>query len=393
MTSLLVLIVLVLLSIAIWQLTKIFDLTQIGQKRDNSQVANNDDNKVQGYLMFAFLVFIYLTTILSIYYCGKFPLIGDSASVHGPDVDNLMAISMILIFIVQTITQALLHYFAYKYRGKEGQVATYFADNNKLEFIWSAIPAVVLAVLIFYGLYAWSDIMFVDKEDEQDSIVIELYAKQFAWEARYAGNDNVLGKANVRYIEGLNTTGTDLSDPNAQDDKTVTGEFHIPKGKRVIFKIRSQDVLHSAYMPHFRAQMNCVPGMVTNFSFIPSLTTVEMRENENMIAKVDNINKIREKNSAKLVAEGKAPLDPYTFDFLLLCNKICGTSHYNMQMKIVVDTPADYKKWLSGKPTLIQAIKDAAAADAKPAEGDTKTNDSTATTKKDSTLVAEVPMK
>ena len=393
MTSLLVLIVLVLLSIAIWQLTKIFDLTQVGKKSDNSQVANDNDNKVQGYLMFGFLGFIYLTTILSVYFCGKFPLIDDSASAHGPLLDNLMIISMILIFIVQTITQALLHYFAYKYRGKKGQVAMYFADNNKLEFIWSAIPAVVLAVLIFYGLYAWSDIMYVDKEDEQDSIVIELYAKQFSWEARYSGPDNVLGKANVRYIEGVNTLGVDLADPNAQDDKTVTGEFHIPKGKRIIFKIRSQDVLHSAYMPHFRAQMNCVPGMVTNFSFTPTRTTLEMREDSDMITKVDNINNIRQKKSLQLVADGKAALDPYTFDYLLLCNKICGASHYNMQMKIVVDTPEDYKKWLNEKPTLIQAVKDAVAADAKPEEGAAKPTDTTSTTKKDTTLIAEVPMK
>jgi cytochrome c oxidase subunit II len=393
MTSLLVLIVLVLLSIAIWQLTKIFDLTQIGQKSGNTQVADDNDNKVQGYLMFGFLCFIYLTTILSIYYCGKFPLIDDSASAHGPLLDNLMIVSMILIFIVQTITQALLHYFAYKYRGRQGQVATYFADNNKLEFIWSAIPAVVLAVLIFYGLYAWSDIMFVDKEDEQDSIVIELYAKQFGWEARYSGTDNVLGKANVRYIEGVNTTGTDLADPNAQDDKTVTGEFHIPKGKRIIFKIRSQDVLHSAYMPHFRAQMNCVPGMVTNFSFTPTVTTAEMRENANMIAKVDNINKIREKKSALLVAEGKSPLDPYTFDYLLLCNKICGASHYNMQMKIVVDTPEDYKKWLGEKPTLVKAFNESKTSEEKPTEDTTKPNDTTSTTKKDTTLVAVAKIK
>ncbi len=392
MTSLLVLIVLVLLAIAIWQLTKIFDLTQVGQKSENSQVANDSDNKVQGYLMFGFLGFIYLTTILSIYYCGKFPLIDDSASEHGPLLDNLMIISMILIFIVQTITQALLHYFAYKYRGRKGQVATYFADNNKLEFIWSAIPALVLAVLIFYGLYAWSDIMFVDKEDEQDAIIIELYAKQFAWEARYSGDDNVLGKANVRYIEGVNTMGVDLADPNAQDDKTVTGEFHIPTGKRIIFKLRSQDVLHSAYMPHFRAQMNCVPGMVTNFSFTATRTTLDMREDSDMIAKVDNINTIRQKKSVLLVADGKAPLDPYTFDYLLLCNKICGASHYNMQMKIVVDTPADYKKWLKEKGTLVDAVKVETASKAAPAEGTTtdatKPADTTATAKKDTTLVA-----
>ena len=359
MTSFLVFTVLVLIGIAVWQLTKIFDLTQVGGVADDSEIANDKDNSVNGYLMFAFVGFIYVFTIYSLYAWGDLVL-GTPASEHGKDVDSLMAISMALIFFVQTITQFLLHYFAFKYRGKEGQKALYFADNNKLEAIWTIIPVIVLAGLILYGLYTWNNIMFVDEEDKQDAIVIELYAKQFGWEARYAGDDKTLGKANVRLIEGINTLGVDLADPAAQDDKVVT-ELHIPKGKRVIFKMRSQDVLHSAYMPHFRAQMNCVPGMITQFSFIPTVTTADMRNDEAIIAKVDKINKIRTKNSKKIVAEGGVALDPYTFDYLLLCNKICGASHYNMQMKIVVDTPADFKAWLAEKPTLAQQWKEANA--------------------------------
>lgn len=377
MTSFLVFIILVLVGIAVWQLTKIFDLTQIGGSSDNDEIANDKDNSVNGYLMFAFVGFIYVFTIYSLYAWGDLVL-GTPGSEHGKDVDNLMAISMALIFFVQTITQFLLHYFAFKYRGKEGQKALYFADNNKLEAIWTIIPVIVLAGLIMYGLYTWNDIMFVDKEDEQDAIVIELYAKQFGWEARYAGDDKTLGKANVRLIEGINTLGVDLADPAAQDDKVVT-ELHIPKGKRVIFKMRSQDVLHSAYMPHFRAQMNCVPGMITQFSFIPTVTTADMRNDEAIVAKVDKINKIRTKNSKKIVAEGGVALDPYTFDYLLLCNKICGASHYNMQMKIVVDTPADFKAWLAEKPTLAQQWKEAnaPAPAATPAEATAVAVDST----------------
>lgn len=354
MTSLLVIIVLVLLAVAIWQLTKIFDLTQVGTRRDNSQVANDKDNNVNGYLMFAFLVFIYLTTIYCVIEFGHFPLMSNSASVHGADVDNLMWISMVLIFIVQTLTQALLHYFSFKYRGREGQKALYFADNDKLEFIWTIIPVIVLAGLILYGLYAWTNIMFVD--EDEDVIVVELYAKQFSWEARYSGEDNVLGKANVRYIEGVNTLGVDVSDPNSQDDKVVN-ELHLPKGKKVLFKMRSQDVLHSAYMPHFRAQMNCVPGMVTQFAFTPNKTTAEMRQTPEIVEKVSVINELRAKKSVELAKKGEPGLDPYTFDFLLLCNKICGPSHYNMQMKIVVESEADFKKWLSEKPTLVSAVK------------------------------------
>jgi cytochrome c oxidase subunit 2 len=365
MTSLLVLIVVVLLGIAVWQLTKIFDLTQIGAKNENSEIANDNDNNVNGYLMFGFLVFIYLTTIYCVVKFGDLPLMSGSASEHGADYDNLMWISMILIFFVQTITQALLHYFAFKYRGKEGKKALYFADNDKLEFIWTIIPVIVLAGLILYGLYAWTNIMFVD--EEEDVMYVELYAKQFSWEARYAGKDNSLGKANVRYIEGVNTLGVDLSDPNAEDDQQVS-ELHLPVGKKIVFKMRSQDVLHSAYMPHFRAQMNCVPGMVTQFAFKPTMTTDEMRNSPDMVEKVARINKIRAKKSAELVAQGKTALDPYTFDYLLLCNKICGPSHYNMQMKIVVESEADYKKWLSQQPKLSKVINDAKAAEAPAAE-------------------------
>lgn len=391
MTSLLVLLVLVLLSVALWQLTKIFELTQVGKKTESTQVADDNDNKVNGYLMFGFLGFIYIITIYCFAYYGKLPLMNNAASVHGKDVDQLMWISMILIFIVQTITQALLHYFAFKYSGRKGQVASYFSDNNKLEFIWSSIPAIVLAVLIFFGLYSWTDIMFVSADEKP--IEIEIYAQQFKWTARYSGEDNKLGKANVRMIEGINTLGVDLADKYSQDD-IVTDELHLPKGKKVVFKIRSQDVLHSMYMPHFRAQMNCVPGMVTQFAFTPSLTTSEMRNTDDMIEKVNNINKLRAEKSKELVADGKPALDPYTFDYILLCNKICGSSHYNMQMKIVVDTPEEYKAWLKGKTGLVQSVKNAALEDAKAKEAEANPTKSDSTkVNKDTTVVAVAQMK
>ena len=239
----------------------------------------------------------------------------------------------------------LLFYFAYKYRGIKGRKALFYADSHKLETIWTVTPAAVLAVLIIYGLSVWIDI--TDTSDLEDPLVIELYAKQFNWEARYAGKDNTLGKANVRFIKGINTIGVDMTDLNSVDDIPVRNELHLPKGRPVIFKFRSQDVLHSAYMPHFRAQMNCVPGMVTQFAFTPSMTTEEMRRNEKIVAKVENINRIRAEKGE----------DAYEFDYLLLCNKICGASHYNMQMKIVVHEEADFNNWLSEQQTMIQVIK------------------------------------
>ena len=343
MTGLLTILVLLGITIAIWQMVKIFDLAQVN--KDVSQVANDKDNRVNGYLMLAFLGFIYGITIVSFMLWGDLPLTSNSASEHGPEIDRLMIISMVVIFIVQTITQFLLHYFAFKYKGEKGRKALFYADNDKLEFIWTVIPVIVLACLIMYGLFTWTDIMNVDEDD--DPLVVELYAQQFNWKARYAGEDNVLGKANVRLINlnNANILGLDESDPNAQDD-VITTELHLPVGRPVLFKMRSQDVLHSAYMPHFRAQMNCVPGMITQFSFTPTVTTEEMRLNPDIYEKVKNINRIRVNKSKKLQAKGEEPLDRYEFDYLLLCNKICGKSHYNMQMKIIVESEEDYNEWL-----------------------------------------------
>ena len=343
MTGLLTILILLGITIAIWQMVKIFDLAQTN--KDTSQIANDKDNSVNGYLMLAFLGFIYLITIISFALWGDLPLVSNSASEHGPEIDRLMIISMVVIFIVQTVTQFLLHYFAFKYKGEKGKKALFYADNDKLEFIWTVIPVITLAGLIMYGLFTWNDIMNID--EDKDPIVVELYAQQFNWKARYAGEDNVLGKANVRLInlDNANILGLDESDPNAQDD-IITTELHLPVGKPILFKMRSQDVLHSAYMPHFRAQMNCVPGMITQFAFTPTVTTEEMRLNPEIYEKVRNINKIRNENSKKLQAKGEEPLDRYEFDYLLLCNKICGKSHYNMQMKIIVETEEEYNAWL-----------------------------------------------
>ena len=280
------------------------------------------------------------------------------ASEHGGTYDTLFFISFALIMFVQIVTQALLHYFSYKYRGLKNTKASFITHDNKLEFIWTIIPAIVLFGLILYGMTTWSQIM--NFEEDEDALVIELYAQQWNWKARYAGADNVLGDANVRFLndyDGRNTVGIDSSDPNGLDDIVVTQEFHLPVDRKVIFKFRSQDVLHSAYMPHFRAQMNCVPGMITQFSFTPTITTADMRMNSDVVDKVNRINKIRYENSQELIAKGEESLEPYQFDYLLLCSKICGSSHYNMQMKIIVESKKDFEKWINKQQTFSEIIQ------------------------------------
>lgn len=358
MTVFLILIVIALLGVTVWQMSKIYRLSQ-SKAPDDSPIANNKDNKNQGILMLVFTVFLYGFMIFNFWdYSALYP--PKSGSEHGVDIDRLFFVSIIVIMIVQLVTQFLLFYFSYKYHGKSGQKALFYADNDKLEFVWTIIPVIVLAGLIIYGLFTWSEIMNVS--EDEDTLVIELYAYQFGWKARYAGEDNTLGKANVRFIKGVNTLGVDESDPYAKDDK-VTSVLHLPVGKKVLFKMRSQDVLHSAYMPLFRAQMNVVPGMITQFGFTPSITTEEMRKRPYMVDKVKEINELRSERSKELQAQGDVPLDDYEFDYFVLCNKICGVSHYNMQMKIVVEEKAEFDEWLAEQQTFGETMSQAQASD------------------------------
>ncbi|MDB9914105.1 cytochrome c oxidase subunit II [Flavobacteriaceae bacterium] len=352
MTAYLVILVIILFGVAVWQINKVFKLLQPAKSED-SEVATDKDNETQGYMMLAFVFFIYWILAYCFWKWGNV-LLPVAASEHGLEIDQLMLITMVVIFAVGIVTQWLLHYFAFVYRGSKDKKALFYAENHRLEFIWTIIPVIVLAVLIIYGLFTWTDIMSFDEDD--DPMVVELYAYQFDWRARYGGLDNTLGEANVRLIEGLNQLGVDVSDPNAQDDKVVT-ELHLPVGKKVLFKMRAQDVLHSAYMPHFRAQMNCVPGMITQFAYTPNITTKDMRLEEDIIAKVKNINEIRTAKNIELIAKGEEALEMYDFEFLLLCNKICGSNHFNMQMNIIVETEEEFNTWISEQGTIAETLK------------------------------------
>jgi cytochrome c oxidase subunit 2 len=172
--------------------------------------------------------------------------------------------------------------------------------------------------------------------DTTNAKVMEVYAQQFNWTARYAGDDNQLGKAHYTLIGGINTLGVDERDSLSHDD-VVVREIHLVKDQQVLMKFRSQDVIHSAYLPHFNVQMNCVPGMSTQFAFTPTKTTKEMREDPEMIERMKFINEARAKKGEEAVE----------FDYVLLCNKICGSAHYNMQIKVIVETQEEFDAWMA----------------------------------------------
>jgi cytochrome c oxidase subunit 2 len=317
MTNLLIALVVLLTIAAMVQLVRVNELLSEITNKDTNEVTDEDNN--QNGILFIIIGFGFLAFVIWQMITWDHLLLPPASSVHGAEIDGLMKVSMTLILVVFFALTPMLFYFAYKYRGKKENTAYFFAHNNRLEIAWTVIPTIVLTALIIYGLRTWDRAM---NPDVSEATIIEVYSKQFDWTARYSGTDNILGDANFRLVEGRNTLGVDINDDKAADD-IVVREVHLPVNKPVLLKFRSRDVIHSAFLPHFRVQMNCVPGLSTQFAFTPTKTTAEMKENEGE-----------------------------DFEYVLLCNKICGSAHFNMQMKFVVESEEDYNKWINAQKTV-----------------------------------------
>jgi cytochrome c oxidase subunit 2 len=346
-----------------------------GKKEEDISDSENNFNA----LLLGLFAFFMLGSVVYMGFKYGNGLLPESASEHGREIDFLFNINWIIVFIVYFSTHIALFYFSIKYRGKKGNTAYYFPHDNRLEMLWTIIPASALAVIIILGLKTWNDIT---GKPSGDAKVVELFGEQFSWTARYAGEDNKLGYADYKVTTGTNPLGIvtteslqdaidemqstvdklkgkldksaageevysvakekemelkmekfirirerllkmqDRANPDklivANDDYMTKMELHLIKNQEYQFVFRSKDVMHSAYFPHFRAQMNVVPGMRTKFKFKPIFTTSEMRE------KTQNPE----------------------FNYVLLCNKICGEGHSNMKLIVVVDeSEKEFMAW------------------------------------------------
>lgn len=311
--TLLWIIALVLLIVVLSRLMTVVQLATDITREDNddTQIRHNTWNGI------GFIIFMIVGLGLMVYMTLRYEklMLPVAASEHGPPLDNLLNINFLIIFIVFFITQIILFWFAHKYRHSHERRAYFYPDNHRLELIWTVVPAIVLTVLIITGLKQWNDILMTEKK----GMNVQIYGYQFAWIARYSGEDNTLGKSSYKMITDENPLGLDIKDKATADDIYTSGkEMHIPIGVGINLAMNSRDVIHSVYLPHFRTQMNAVPGMTTHFYFKPTMTTADMR---------------KETNNEK-------------FDYVLLCNKVCGVAHYTMNMRVVVDSQEDFAAWL-----------------------------------------------
>ncbi|HYK77794.1 MAG TPA: cytochrome c oxidase subunit II transmembrane domain-containing protein [Daejeonella sp.] len=278
--------------------------------------------KLQGVLFIIALVVGLYGVYWSYTVHGGMSIMG-AASEHGKKIDFMFNITVIITTIVFILTHIFLFGFSFKYRGSENRKAYFYPHNNAIERLWTIVPAIVLTVLVLIGFFTWRGITNPSEEDQKRALHIEVRGEQFKWNIRYAGEDNEIGLSNYKLISPTNGLGIDFKDRKSWDDK-LAGEIVLPVNRPVRVMIGSKDVLHSFYIPDFRVQMNAVPGMPTYFQFTPDMTTAQIREKRN---------------------------DP-NYDYTLLCAKICGAGHYNMQAKVRVVSEQEYNEWIAKQPLL-----------------------------------------
>ena len=201
----------------------------------------------------------------------------------------------------------------WKYRYQKDRKSEYKPEDKKLEFHLTWITTLGVAALLAPGLVVWDKYVTVPK----NALKIEVVAYQWGWKYRLPGGDGILGKTDIKYITDENPFGLIAEDKNGMDDLLVDSEvLHLEIDKPVKFELRSLDVLHNFYVPQFRGKMDMVPGLITYYWLTPTRTG----------------------------------------DFEVLCAEFCGTGHYAMRGRVIVDEKKDYEKWITKQITFEKFI-------------------------------------
>jgi cytochrome c oxidase subunit 2 len=354
MNILLSTVILVLLFVVLVYIAQASELAMVlnGEDKDTSKAS-----KRNGYFSLAFLFLFFAGIAWS---CKKFipVMIPKPASLHGVETDKLFYITLFFMAVVFVLTQVALFWFTYRYNEANSKESYFYPHNNKLEVVWTVIPAIVLTVLVVLGMKVWFEIFDVSKRDTKNMLVIEVVAKQFQWMVRYSGKDGQFGERIIdkEHVTPENELGINWKDEKSHDD-FFSDKVYLVKNRPVLVKLGALDVLHSFYLPHFRVKMDCVPGLPTQFYFVPTMTTKEMQQYLSTQPWWQEINP----------ETGKPRWE--TFKYELACTELCGRSHYGMQKEVVVVEQKEYDEWFKDQSSYYETVvKPSLAKEEKPTE-------------------------
>ena len=207
----------------------------------------------------------------------------EGVSSYSGRIDGLFYLILWITGIVFVIVEGLLLFFLFRYRHREGRRATYTHGNNRIEVVWTIVPALICVILALLSRRTWADIK---QSMPKDALAIEVTGEQFSWTIRYPGPDGRIG---------------------TPDDIVALNQLHFPVGRPVVATLRSKDVIHSFFLPEFRVKQDAVPGMSTRIWF-------------------DGLR---------------------TGHWEIACAELCGLGHYRMKGFVTVETPEEFQKWLA----------------------------------------------
>jgi cytochrome c oxidase subunit II len=236
-------------------------------------------------------------------------------------IDDTIIITFWITGGVFTAILLFMAYCVFRFRHQPRRRAAYEPENKKLEWWLTVVTAVGVGAMLTPGLFVWAQFVTVPEGASE----AEAIGQQWQWSFRLPGEDGRLGKSDTQYISSDNPLGLNPNDRDARDDVVIEGEdLHLPLGKPVKLLLRSIDVVHSFYVPEFRTKMDLLPGMVTYVWFIPTRTGT----------------------------------------FEILCAELCGTGHFGMRGKVVVQEESEYQAWLRKQKTFAQLSERARQAKA-----------------------------
>jgi cytochrome c oxidase subunit 2 len=207
----------------------------------------------------------------------------EGVSTYAHKIDSIFYLILWITGVIFIAVEALLLFFLLRYRHKEGESrrAIYTHGNNRLEVIWTIVPAVICVVLALLSRSVWAEIK---QHMPTDALNLEIQGEQFAWNIRYPGPDNKL---------------------HTDDDLLTLNQLHFPVGRPVVVTLTSKDVIHSFFLPEFRVKQDAVPGMSTRIWFEATRTG----------------------------------------NWEIACAELCGLGHYRMKGFVTVETPEAFEAW------------------------------------------------
>ena len=244
------------------------------------------------------------------------------ATAHGAQIDHLLGWVHVFMFILFVGWGGFLAYILVRFHRSRHPVANYTGVKSHKSSYLEVAVAVVEGILLFgFSIPLWA--ARVDRiPAENEALVVQITAEQFAWNVRYAGPDGVFGRTDIKMIDMQdNPLGIDRSDPAAKDDVTTLNQLYLPANKPVIVKIRSKDVIHSFNVPEFRVKQDAIPGLTIPIWFVPNVTTAEMRT--------------RTANPE--------------FQYEIACAQLCGLGHFRMRAYVTVLSAEEFQKWMEDK--------------------------------------------